>query len=168
MTLVEVMVATVLGTLILAGAGSLMVYNVRSLAALTNYTDLDRYSRNAVDRISRDVRQAATLASFTTTELRFTFPSAPDVRYIYDPRGRTLVRTQGTSDRTVLLEECDSLTFTVYGRNNISNSWDQFEVTTAANAKLIKLNWTCSRTILGEARNTESIQTAKVVLRKQD
>jgi type II secretory pathway component PulJ len=167
MTLVEVMVATVLGTLILAGAGSLMVYNVRSLAALTNYTDLDRFSRNAVDRISRDVRQAATLASFTTTELRFTFPSASDVYYTYDPRGRTLVRRQGT-DRTVLLEECDALTFTVYGRNNISNSWDQFEVTTAANAKLIKLNWTCSRTILGEARNTESIQTAKVVLRKQD
>lgn len=167
MTLVEVMVSTVLGTLILAGAGSLMVYNVRSLAALTNYTDLDRFSRNAVDRISRDVRQAATLASFSTTELRFTFPSASDVYYTYDPTGRTLVRRQDR-DRTVLLEECDSLTFTVYGRNNISNSWDQFEVTTAANAKLIKLNWTCSRTILGEARNTESIQTAKVVLRKQD
>ncbi len=167
MTLVEMMVATVIGTLVLAGAGSLMVYNVRSLAALVNYTDLDRYSRNAVDRISRDVRQAATLASFTTTELRFTFPSASDVYYTYDASGRTLVRRQGT-DRMVLLEECDALTFTVYGRNNISNSWDQFQVTTAANAKLIKLNWTCSRTILGEAKNTESIQTAKIVLRKQD
>jgi Tfp pilus assembly protein PilW len=158
MTLVEVMVATALGTLILATAGSLMLYNVRSLAALSNYADLDRYSRNAVDRISRDVRQAATLASFTSTELRFTFPSASDVYYTYDASGRTLVRRQG----------CDGLTFTVYGRNNISNSWDQFEVASAANAKLIKLNWTCSRTILGEARNTESIQTAKIVLRKQD
>ena len=167
MTLVEVMVATTLGALVLSAVGSLMVYNVRSLAALSNYADLDRYSRNAVDRISRDVRQAATLASFTSTELRFTFPSASDVYYTYSPSSRTLVRRQDT-DRAVLLEECDNLTFTVYSRNNISNSWDQFQVTTAANAKLIKLNWTCSRTILGEARNTESIQTAKIVLRKQD
>ncbi len=167
MTLVEVLMATAVGGLVLSAVASLMVYNLRSLAALSNYADLDRYSRNAVDRISRDVRQAASLASFTSTELRFTFPSASDVYYTYSSDSKTLVRRQGT-DRTVLLEECDALTFTVYGRNNISNSWDQFEVTTAANAKLIKLNWTCSRTILGETRNTESIQTAKIVLRKQD
>ena len=42
MTLVEVMIATSIGTLILAAAGSLMVYNARSLAALSNYADLER------------------------------------------------------------------------------------------------------------------------------
>ena len=41
-------------------------------------------------------------------------------------------------------------------------------MTTATGAKLIKLNWTCSRTILGQAVNTESVQTAKIVMRKQD
>ncbi len=168
MTLLEVMIATSIGTLILAGAGSLMVYNARSLAALSNYADLDRYSRTAVDKLSQDIRQSTVLISFTTTELQFNSSAGrSNITYTYYPDSRELVRRQG-QNREVLLKECDSLTFTVYGRNNISNAWDQFVVTTAADAKLIKLNWTCSRTVLGQAVNTESVQTAKIVMRKQD
>ena len=66
MTLVEVMIATGIGTLILAAAGSLMVYNARSLAALSNYADLERYSRGAVDSLSRDIRQATNMLSAVT------------------------------------------------------------------------------------------------------
>lgn len=168
MTLVEVMVATGIGTMILAAAGSLMVYNARSLAALSNYADLDRYSRGAVDKLSQDIRQATELVGFTSTELQFNSSRGrSNITYTYYPDSRTLVRRQGYN-RETLLQECDSLTFTVYGRNNVSNTWDQFVVTNAAGAKLIKLNWTCSRTILGQAVNTESVQTAKIVMRKQD
>lgn len=168
MTLVEVMIATSIGTLILAAAGSLMVYNARSLAALSNYADLDRYSRGAVDKLSQDIRQATNMVSFTSTEMVFNSSRGrSNVTYTYYPSSRELVRIQGRN-REVLLRECDTLTFTVYGRNNVSNTWDQFVVTNAAGAKLIKLNWTCSRTILGQAVNTESVQTAKIVMRKQD
>jgi type II secretory pathway component PulJ len=168
MTLVEVLVATAIGSMILVAAGSLMVYNSRSLAALTNYADLDRYSRTAVDKLSQDIRQATELVSFTSTELQFNSSRGrSNITYTFNPDTRQLVRRSG-NNREVLLQECDSLTFTVYGRNNVSNSWDQFVVTNAAGAKLIKLNWTCSRTILGQALNTESIQTAKIVMRKQD
>ena len=168
MTLVEIMVATAIGTLILAAAGSLMIYNARSLAALTNYADLDRYSRGAVDKLSQDIRQSTDLIAFTSTEIQFNASRGrSNITYTYYPDSKTLVRRQGRN-REILLEQCDSLTFTVYGRNNVSNTWDQFVVTTAAGAKLIKLNWTCSRTILGQAVNTESVQTAKIVMRKQD
>ncbi len=168
MTLVEVMIATAIGGIILAAAGSLMVYNARTLAALANYADLDRYSRGAVDKLSQDIRQATDLISFTSTELQFNSSlGRSNITYTYYPDTRELVRRQGRN-REVLLQECDALTFTVYGRNNVSNSWDQFVVTNAAGAKLIKLNWTCSRTILGQAVNTESVQTAKIVMRKQD
>ncbi len=168
MTLVEVMIATAIGAMILAAAGSLMVYNARTLAALSNYADLDRFSRGAVDKLSQDIRQATQLISFTTTELEFNSSRGrSNITYTYYPDSKTLVRRQGR-DRETLLQECDALTFTVYGRNNVSNSWDQFVVTNAAGAKLIKLNWTCSRTILGQAVNTESVQTAKIVMRKQD
>jgi hypothetical protein len=168
MTLVELMIAASIGTLILAAAGSLMVYNARSLAALANYADLDRYSRGAVDKLSQDIRQATNLVSFTETELQFnTSRGRSNITYTYYPDSRVLVRIEGRN-REVLLQECDSLVFTVYGRNNVSNTWDQFVVTNAAGAKLIKLNWTCSRTILGQAVNTESVQTAKIVMRKQD
>ncbi len=168
MTLVEVMIATAIGAMILAAAGSLMVYNARTLAALSNYADLDRFSRGAVDKLSQDIRQATQLISFTTTELEFNSSRGrSNITYTYYPDSKTLVRRQGRN-RETLLQECDALTFTVYGRNNVSNSWDQFVVTNAAGAKLIKLNWTCSRTILGQAVNTESVQTAKIVMRKQD
>lgn len=168
MTLVEILIAAALGTMILAAAGSLMVYNARSLAALTNYADLDRYSRGAVDKLSQDIRQSTDLISFTTTELQFNSSRGrSNITYTYYPDAKTLVRRQG-QNREILLQQCDSLTFTVYGRNNVSNTWDQFVVTTAAGAKLIKLDWTCSRTILGQAVNTESVQTAKIVMRKQD
>ena len=168
MTLVEVMIATAIGAMILAAAGALMVYNARTLAALSNYADLDRFSRGAVDKLSQDIRQATQLISFTTTELEFNSSRGrSNITYTYYPDTRELVRRQGRN-REVLLQECDALTFTVYGRNNVSNSWDQFVVTNAAGAKLIKLNWTCSRTILGQAVNTESVQTAKIVMRKQD
>lgn len=168
MTLVEVMIATSIGTLILATAGSLMVYNARSLAALTNYADLDRYSRGAVDKLSQDIRQATNVVSFTGTELRLgTSRGRSNIVYTFSPITKTLARQEGRNTE-ILLYECDSLTFTLYGRNNVSNTWDQFVVTNAAGAKLIKLNWTCSRTILGQAVNTESVQTAKIVLRKQD
>lgn len=168
MTLVEVMIATAIGAMILAAAGALMVYNARTLAALSNYADLDRFSRGAVDKLSQDIRQATELVSFTTTELQFNSSRGrSNITYTYYPDSKTLVRRQGRN-RETLLQECDALTFTVYGRNNVSNSWDQFVVTNAAGAKLIKLNWTCSRTILGQAVNTESVQTAKIVMRKQD
>ena len=168
MTLVEVLIAASIGTLILATAASLMVYNARSLAALTNYADLDRYSRGAVDKLSQDIRQATNVVSFTGTELRLgTSRGRSNIVYTCAPSTNTLSRREGNNTE-ILLHECDSLTFTVYGRNNVSNTWDQFVVTNAAGAKLIKLNWTCSRSILGQAVNTESVQTAKIVLRKQD
>ena len=108
------------------------------------------------------------MVSFTGTELRLgTSRGRSNIVYTFSPITKTLSRREGNNTE-ILLRECDSLTFTVYGRNNVSNTWDQFVVTNAAGAKLIKLNWTCSRSILGQAVNTESVQTAKIVLRKQD
>ncbi|NBR88208.1 MAG: hypothetical protein EBT61_22445, partial [Verrucomicrobia bacterium] len=153
MTFVEVMVATSIGTMILAAAGSLMVYNARSLAALSNYADLDRYSRTAVDKITRDIRQSPGLTSFTTNQIQLTSSSGGTISYTYYSDLQQLVRLEG-ANREVLLKECTNLVFTVYSRNNISNTWDQFAVGDASSAKLIKLNWTCTRSIMGQAVNT--------------
>ena len=38
---------------------------------------------------------------------------------------------------------------------------------TVATAKVIDLSWVCSRSILGQKANTESVQTARIVIRKQ-
>ncbi|HUS35247.1 MAG TPA: hypothetical protein VM680_07855, partial [Verrucomicrobiae bacterium] len=57
MTLVETVVAVCIASLVMAVMAQLSSYTARSLAALANYTDLDRMSRNALDQMSAQIRQ---------------------------------------------------------------------------------------------------------------
>jgi hypothetical protein len=61
----------------------------------------------------------------------------------------------------------DYLTFQIYQRNTVANTYDQFPTGSVGLCKLISVSWICSRTILGSKMNTESVQTAKIVIRKQ-
>lgn len=162
------MISIAIGSIIFTSVALLGFHHARGMAALSNYVDLDQYSRQTLDRISRDIRQTEGLDSFTATELAFNYQgSTGNLRYIYSPDSREFARLLNGS-RTVLLRECDALSFSVYGRNNVSNQFAQFSTTNAANAKLVKFNWTCSRSILGAKVNTESVQSAKIVIRKQN
>jgi hypothetical protein len=89
------------------------------------------------------------------------------VTYTYSPTARTLVRTANGTTRT-LLEECDQLRFSIFQRNPINGTYDYYETTdNPAITKIVQLSWVCSRDILGKQANTESVQSAKVVIRKQ-
>ena len=167
MTLVEMMIAAGIGGILLALLAALTIYSARAITSMTNYADLDQYSRRALDRMSKEIRQANLLNSGSATQLIFnTGTGTNNLSYTYSASAKTLTRTNG-SEVEVLLRGCDSFTFTIFARNTISNSFDQFPVTNAANAKLIKMDWVCTRTIFGQKVNTESIQSAKIVIRKQ-
>ena len=167
MTLVEIMIASAIGTLVLVALGSLTIYSARAIASVTNYVDMDQYSRHALDRMTLEIRQADLLSSYTASQLVFNTASGTNnLSYTYNSSQRTLTRTYG-AEVEVLLRECDSLTFTIFARNTVANTFDQFPTTNAANAKLVKMDWLCTRTIFGQKVNTESIQSAKIVIRKQ-
>ena len=173
MTLVEVMIASALGTMALAAVMAFSFYSARSFAAVGNYVDLDMKSRNALDRMSQEIRQADGLRAdgYSDTQLVFTGKDpvtgdAYTLSYTYDPAGKTLTRTKG-EDRQVLLTQCDSLKWYMYQRN-MTNGTDHPIPTTDPNAcKLIQLTWVCSRDILGKTANTESVQSAEIVIRKR-
>ena len=56
----------------------------------------------------------------------------------------------------------------MFQRNPIGGTFDQFTNTlTAATCKLVQVSWVCSRKILQGKVNTESVQTSKIVIRKQ-
>jgi hypothetical protein len=172
MTLVELMVATALGGLVIAAVMALTFFSARSFAALTNYVDLDNFSRNALDTMSREIRQADRLVSGNDHELVFqntnpTNGSAFQVSYTYDPSTKQLVRRQLGTPSKVLLQECDFLRFSLYQRNPINGTYDQYPTANPTTCKLVQLSWICSRNILGKKANTESVQSAKVVIRKQ-
>jgi len=165
-TLVEFIVASAIGSLLVTAVASLMYFSARSYAALANYVDLDQHSRNTLDRMSMEIRQADYLFSYTTNQLIFVNGGQTNLSYTYSPNARTLVRMNGTV-RETLLTECDALVFSIYARATQSNAFDQFPTTVATNAKLVKVNWMCNRKILGQKLNTESLESAKIVIRKQ-
>lgn len=172
MTLVEVMVATVVGGLIIAAVLALTFFSARSFAALTNYVDLDNFSRTALDTMSREIRQADRLVSGDDHHLVFQYTNPTNgstflVAYGYDPDTRQLVRKQSGGDAKVLLQECDYLRFSLFQRNPINGTYDQYPTANPDTCKLVQLSWICSRNILGKKANTESVQSAKVVIRKQ-
>jgi len=170
MTLVELMVATVLGGLVLAAVMALTFFSARSFAALTNYVDLDNFSRNALDTMSREIRQADRLVSGDDHQLVFQHTdngSTNHVSYTYDPDTKQLVRRQLGVTPKVLLQECDFLRFSIYQRNPINGTYDQYPTANPDTCKLVQLSWICSRNIFGKKANTESVQSAKVVIRKQ-
>jgi type II secretory pathway pseudopilin PulG len=164
MTLVEIMVTTAVASIVLAAIMSLWLYSARSFVAMGNYADLDRASRNALDLMSREIRDTRSLSSFSTNHLQFLDYDGSTLTFRYSPGTRELIREKGNTNRTVLLEQCDFLAFHVSQRNP-SNNFTFYPTTVASQAKLIDVSWRCSREILGARVNTESVQTAKIVIR---
>ena len=171
-TLVELLIAMLVSSLALIALMSVTFFSARSFAALTNYVDLDNHSRGALDVMIREIRQANGLIEGDPQRLMFSVPDENgtpyNVTYVYSPQQRELVR-QTATERKVLLRECDQLRFAVFQRHPISGTYDQWQEdwSNPSQVKVVQLMWTCSREILGARVNTESVQSAKVVIRKK-
>jgi|SRR5579859_3719261 len=163
-TLAEFLVATGLGGLLLTVVAYLIVFGARSFVATANYLDLDQHSQQSLDQMSREIRQADHLTSFSTNDLTFVDGNGNSVEYKYDSNGKALDRIIGGVTNT-LLTGCDSLIFSIYQRNPMSNQFEPYSTSTYTNAKMIEINWNCSRTIMTAKANTESIQSAKIEIR---
>jgi len=166
MTLMEMLVAVTISTIVFAAIGTLAVFTARSFVALGNYGDLDDASRNALDILSRDVRQSRSLTNYTPTRIALVANDYSTLTYDYNSSSGNLTRQSGCTTLQVLLTQCDYLNFRIYQRNP-SNNWSWYPVASnqISEAKLIDVSWKCSRKILGQKVNTESVQTAKIVIR---
>lgn len=172
-TLLEMMVAMFAGFLLIAAVVALTIFTSRAFVMIGNYTDMDSASRNAIDVVSREIRNASDLLAYSTNDpsyLLFTNASAGTAtKIIYNTDDRTLtVEKTGQATRTYLTQ-CDKWGFSLYNRVPIITSTNvTFYSTTDLNqVKLINLSWTCSRSVLGSKMNTEIVLTAQVVLRNK-
>jgi Tfp pilus assembly protein PilW len=162
------MFACVIGTLILGAVLTTYIYMNRTLGAMANYEELDRQSRHALDVMTRAIRQSGTLTNWTSTSLAFTNLDGTLLSIAWDPAtgNLTYINQYPPAETNVLLKDCTSLTFSAYQRTPISNTVMQFNPTLATtNTKVIVMDWVCARTNYMSSKNTESVQTAKVVLR---
>jgi Tfp pilus assembly protein PilV len=169
-TLVEFLVTAAISGVVLLAVAQLSFFTIRSFAALYNYIELDKYSRNALDQMVYKIRQADGLNSYSANRLVFAYNSTNTLTYLYSPDAKRLTETittpTGSSTTRTLLTGCNLLSFSIFQRNTASGTYDQFPATLTNNAvKLVQLSWSCSRSALGTRINTESVQSAKIVIR---
>ncbi len=165
MLLAEALIAIGVTALIVLAVCSFSVFSGRSFAALYNYVELDDANRLAMDQITRDVRQANRVKTWTTTSLLLEDSDGSDISFNFNSAQNTLIRTQNGVSR-VLLKGCQRVAFDVRQRNVVPGSFELYPATPTT-PKVVNVSWVCSRSILGAIENTESVQTARIVVRKQ-
>ena len=174
-TLIEMLVSVGLGAMLLAGVMILYINGIRSFVAMGNYQNLDVKSCSTLDVLSREIRNSTVLLSYVPNQsLTLSNASARNglgqINIItYDPTARTVVLKRTAQSDLTNLTECDRWSFAIYNRVPITSSTNiSFNaVTNATDCKLINMSWKCSRTVLGTKLNTESVQTAQIVLRNK-
>jgi len=186
MTLVELLVAIGISGMIFVAVGMMIFFSGRSYAALANYVDLDNKSRQALDLMSKEIRQMDGVTGSGTTNLssgvvvtnrivlsgKETNNAAYTITYTYNPSGATKPLTRlkvgglypGT---TTLLTGCTYLNFRMFNRVPKGGDLDNFDAASIAECKVVQIDWICSRRIFNQSDNTESVQSAKVVIRKK-
>ena len=162
MTLVEMVVAVAVSSLVLGLIALASTTATLWFGALANYADMDATSRNALDQMSLKIRQAGALTEFTPTHLKFAVLGQTNSFLVYDwdsATGSLMEWNTGDSITNTLLTGCDQLAFSLYNAS--------FAPTTnLSQCKGLSVNWKCSRTILGR-RTTEDMQQALIVIRNK-
>jgi Tfp pilus assembly protein PilW len=162
--LAEGMVAMGVGITFLAAVAGIFVNCSLSFAEVGNYVNMDRKSRNALDRMTRNIRNAKALTGYTASALVFNYDAAgvTNLAYRYDASAGNLNEewtVSGTTTTTTLLTGCNRLTFSLYDR-------DLAATTDASVGKAISIAWECLGTVVGRT-NREYMQQAQVVIRNQ-
>ena len=165
-TLPETLVGVAVGVLALTSLMLIFLTSNRSFVAMGNYVNLDQTSRLAVEQMTRDIRNAQNLTSFSTNQLVFAFSGTNNLVYTYNPSSATLTSwiTGGTTN--TLLTGCDWLQFSMFN-NSPQPGATMTNATTVGQAKAVSVAWRSSRAILGSKVNTENMQEATIVIRNK-
>jgi type II secretory pathway pseudopilin PulG len=173
-TLVEATVAVGIFSISGLALATIFLFCIRSFAALTNYAVLDKADRQAMDTVVREIRQAQYVlnctSNATSRSLTLLNGDGVNVTYTFDATTQQFTRNDGTV--TVLLTNCNLLNFALYVRPPEANSFDNYPLSTNSNyqndVKIVELTWKTAMNICPTAQiNSEDVQTAKVVIRKQ-
>ena len=163
MTLVEMMVAIGVGFTVITVMATVFTSATCSFAAMTNYVSMDGNSRNALDQMTKEIRQAGDLVEFTPTHLKFGYRAQTNSFLVFDwnaASGQLTEFNTATTTTNVLLTSCNQLAFSLYNSAFMPTS-------ILSQGKGISVSWTCSRTILRRPATTEDMQQALIVIRNK-
>jgi prepilin-type N-terminal cleavage/methylation domain-containing protein len=168
-TLVEMLVASAVGTIILAGVLTTYILSVRGYQAITNYWMIHSDGRYAVDRFAADMRAVYSITSFATNgplvvviPLAFSSSGVPTatktITYTYTS-GKLLRTDSSTGTTAMLATNIYNLKFRMFNRN-LSNE------TILANAKSIQLEVFLRKYTANRAQ-TEDYLSARLDMRNK-
>ena len=176
-TLVEVMVTLGIATMFVIGVITFTTITFRQgVFAIGNYTDLNNKSRRTLDIMSREIRNAAGVWEYSpgnfycfNNAVGLTNNDGSQFVYYWDGWNQftrySRSSSAGSWKLTVMMTNCDYMRFNIYQRNP-TNSFSFVSATARPEqTKLIDVSWRCSRSYLGSKLNTESVQTARIVIR---
>jgi type II secretory pathway component PulJ len=167
-TLLEMMIAVGVFSIASAAIGSAYVFSLRSFQALSNYNILDQQNREAMDLLTREIRQANMVSSFTNgqnSSLTLVDGALRSVTYSFNRNTQQMIRTSNGVSK-VLLDNCSLLNFHL-GMRPPTTNYGYYPTTDINKAKIVDLTWKTRRYLPGGIANSENIQTARIVIRKQ-
>jgi prepilin-type N-terminal cleavage/methylation domain-containing protein len=174
-TLMELLVATAVGSILAAILFTLTGFGQRSFAIVANDSQLDAKSRYALDLLSRELKQATKVISLTTNSTSATLVltnanSAIGISLTWSAQDRTLILNE-TGDtfltNKVLLTACDQCNFTPYNHALSLNmgAASLIPAATLNDCKVIGFSWSCV-TNIGTITNRLS-QSSQIALRNK-
>jgi len=165
-TLMEMMFASLISGLVVFTLVGMSISSGHHFAAYANYVELNDANRLAMDTVTRDLRECNRVISASTNFLYIEAGDGQPLLYYHTPSTKTVRRWKGGISK-VVLNGCESMQFRLLQRNPIGGSYDVYPTATPATAKVVDVAWNCSRSILGVKANTENVQTARIVIRRQ-
>lgn len=155
---------------------TLFMFSLRSYTAMANYAVLDQYNRQAMDQLTYEIRQAQKVVSYASnsaaSSLGIINGDGLNVTYTFDGTNQRVLRSASDGSSKVLLTNCSLLNFGLYMRPPTNGTFDVYPVNLGTNwqqmVKVIQLSWKTAMTICPTTLvNSEDIQTARIVIRKQ-
>jgi type II secretory pathway pseudopilin PulG len=177
-TLVEMAVAVGIFSLASAAMASLYYFGLISFASMSNYAILDQGNRVAMDSLTREIREARSVTAYSTNppSITITVTNGTDssfhtISYTFVPNSLEMVRNDLTDgSRQVLLTNCSLLNFALFMRCPSNGNFDIYPVATnnwQQTVKAVQFTWKTAISIPQGIVNSEDIQTARIVIRKQ-
>jgi type II secretory pathway pseudopilin PulG len=177
-TLVEMLIAMGLFSVSGLALALLLVFVTRSFQGLSNYAVLDQYNRHAMDSLTSEIRQARLFvdctSNTTTRALSIVNGDGANVTYTFESTRRRLTRTVQGGSTTILLTNCSLLNFNLFLRPPAAGSFDDYspvdmtQTNWPQTVKIVQLTWKTAMQLFPTPNfNSEDVQTARIIIRKQ-
>jgi prepilin-type N-terminal cleavage/methylation domain-containing protein len=169
-TLVEMVVAVAVFSIVGLALLSVYLFAMKSFAAMGNYAVLDQANRQAMDLLTREIRQARQVTAYSTNSITIVNGDSLTVTYLFRPQTEQLLRTASDGSFKVLLNDCKLIDFDLFQRNPVNGSYDIYPAALGnwqQTVKVVQLSWKTSRTLFNGLAQSENVQTARIVIRKQ-